>query len=314
MMALIRNEWMKTFAKKSSWVYLAAIILAILIGGIFYQKMGPDDNQNWRAESQAELASLNTQLNESSEMDRRWLESRIEQLEYYLEEDINPNAKNNWDFMNEVVIGVSALVTLFVVIVCSGNVAAEFSDGTIKQLLIRPHQRWKILLSKYISVVMYSFLLVSVLIAAGYLIGLIMFGSGDFNTKVFEMGIDGQKVSEAGPQFFQKIIFYLPSLLMIMTISFMLSTLFKSQALAVGIGIFVLFFSSTLGGIIVMLADRFAWAKFLIFPHLDLTVYALQDEILGNITLPLSLAILGVYYAAFMIITFGFFQKRDISI
>ena len=99
-----------------------------------------------------------------------------------------------------------------------------------------------------------------------------------------------------------------------MTIAFMLSTLFKSQALAVGIGIFVLFFSSTLGGMILMLADKYAWAKLLIFPHLDLTVYALQEKILENITLPISLAILAVYYAIFMIVTFFFFMKRDISI
>lgn len=63
-----------------------------------------------------------------------------------------------------------------------------------------------------------------------------------------------------------------------------------------------------------MLASKYAWAKFLIFPHLDLTVYALQDKILEDITLPISLAILAVYYAIFMIVTFFFFQKRDISI
>jgi ABC-2 type transport system permease protein len=156
--------------------------------------------------------------------------------------------------------------------------------------------------------------LVATLVVSGYIIGLILFGSGDFNMKIFEVTLEGRKEAIVGTQFFLKMLYYLPSLLIIMSIAFMLSTLFKSQALAVGIGIFVLFFSSTLGGIILMLADKYVWAKFLIFPHLDLTVYALQERILEDITLPFSLSILALYYAIFMIVTFFFFQKRDISI
>jgi ABC-2 type transport system permease protein len=153
-----------------------------------------------------------------------------------------------------------------------------------------------------------------VLIVAGFITGSLLFGSGDFNAKFFEFTLEGQKIAELGPQFLLKVLYYLPSLLMVITISFMLSTLFKSQALAVGVGIFVLFVSSTLGGLIVFLAEKYTWAKFLIFPHLDLTVYALQDEILQGVTLPLSLLTLAVYYILFIALTFAIFQKRDVSI
>ncbi|WP_248891416.1 ABC transporter permease subunit [Bacillus methanolicus] len=193
-------------------------------------------------------------------------------------------------------------------------VSAEFSDGTIKQLLIRPHKRCTILLAKYFAVIIYSLLLVLTLIVSGYLVGLILFGSGDFHAKIIEPSIAGQKEAIVGTQFFLKMLYYLPGLFIIMTISFMLSTLFKNQALAVGIGIFVLFFSTTLGGYIVVLAEKYEWIKFLIFPHLDLTIYALQDKILQDITLPESLGILTVYYVVFIIIAFVFFEKRDIGI
>lgn len=314
MIALIQNELMKIFGKMASWIYMIVIVMAVLIAGIIYMKFSGEPNPNWREDIQAEINMLENQLPSAPEEEKPLIQTQIDQNQEYLDKDIDPTAKTNWHFMNEVVIGVSSLVTLFVVVVGSANVAAEFSDGTIKQLLIRPHRRWSILLSKYIAVIIYALLLVATLVVSGYLIGLLLFGSGDFNMKIFEVTLEGRKEAIVGTQFFLKMLYYLPSLLVIMTIAFMLSTLFKSQALAVGIGIFVLFFSSTLGGIILMLADKYVWAKFLIFPHLDLTVYALQDRILEDITLPVSLSILGLYYAIFMIITFFFFQKRDISI
>lgn len=314
MIALIQNELMKIFGKMASWIYMVIIVLAVLIAGIIYMKFSAEPNPNWRQDTQAEISMLENQMASASDEEKMMIQTQIDQTQQFLDEDINPNAKTNWHFMNDVVIGVSSLVTLFVVVVGSANVAAEFSDGTIKQLLIRPHRRWRILLSKYIAVIIYAILMVLTLIVSGYLIGLILFGNGDFNMKMFEVTLEGRKVAVVGTQFFLKMLYYIPSLLIIMTIAFMLSTLFKSQALAVGIGIFVLFFSSTIGGIILMLADKYTWAKFLIFPHLDLTVYALQDRILEDITLPISLSILAVYYAVFMILTFFFFQKRDISI
>ena len=314
MIALIQNELMKIFGKKASWIYLIIIVMAVLIAGIVYLKLSGDSNPNWRQDTQAEIGMLQNQLQSATEEEKIYIQNQMDQTQEFLDKDINPTAKTNWHFMNDVVIGVSSLVTLFVVIVGSANVAAEFSDGTIKQLLIRPHKRWNILLSKYIAVIIYALLLAATLIVSGYIIGLILFGSGDFNTKIFEVTLEGRKEAVVGTQFFLKMLYYLPSLLVIMTIGFMLSTLFKSQALAVGIGIFVLFFSSTLGGIILLLSDKYVWAEFLIFPHLDLTVYALQEKILEDITMPISLSILAVYYAIFMIVTFFFFQKRDISI
>lgn len=314
MIGLIQNELMKIFGKVASWIYIAIIVLAVLIAGIIYMKFSAEPNPNWRQDTEAEIAMLENQKASASEEEKGMIQNQIDQTKEFLDEDINPNAKTNWHFMNDVVVGVSSLVTLFVVVVGSANVAAEFSDGTIKQLLIRPHQRWRILLSKYIAVILYALILVLTLIISGYIIGLVLFGNGDFNMKIFEITLEGRKVAIVGEQFLLKMLYFIPSLLMIMTIAFMLSTLFKNQAIAVGIGIFVLFFSSTLGGIILMLANKYTWAKFLIFPHLDLTVYALQERILQDITLPVSLSILAVYYAIFMMLTFFFFQKRDISI
>lgn len=314
MFLLIKNELGKIFGKKASWIYMLIIVIAVALGGFLEDRIGGEPNNNWREETQAAVNQLQQDLEAAPEEEKEWMAAELKRQQGYLDENINPNAKSNWHFMNMTVSGVTMLVTLFAVIVSSASVSSEFSDGTIKQLLIRPHERWVILLSKYLSVIIYSLLLLIVLILAGFVTGSILFDSVDFNTKFFEYTLDGQRVAELGPQFFLKTVYYLPSLLILITISFMLSTLFKSQALAVGIGIFVLFLSSTLGGLIVVLAEKYTWAKFLIFPHLDLTVYALQDNILGDVTLPVSLLTLAVYYIIFIALTFTIFQKRDVSI
>lgn len=266
MICLMKNEWMKIFGKKSSWIYIIILVLSLLLGAYLNHKFFEDSN--------------------------------------------------TWLYMNSVVYGLMILVTLFTVIVGSGNVAAEFSDGTIKQLLIRPHSRVKILLSKYLVVLSYSLLLLATLILSGYLFGLMFFGPSGYDTPVFEPGImSGQgKEGIAGEQFFMKMLYSIPNLLIIVTISFMLSTLLKSNALAVGVAIFILFFSSTLGGLSIAFSTEYEWVKLLIFPHLDLTIYAFEDEVMEGITLPISIAILAVYYVIFLAITFFSFKKRDISI
>jgi ABC-2 type transport system permease protein len=315
MIGLIQNELIKIFEKRASWIYIAVLVIAMIVGAIIYQKVNGEADENWRQNLEAQNAQYQEEIKQTpADQDTSWIEDQISQNERFLEKNINPTEKTNWHFMNDVVIGVTTLVTLFAVIVASAVVAAEFSDGTIKQLLIRPHKRWKILLSKYIAVLLYSVILILTLVVSGFIVGMLFFGLGDFQAPFFEYTLDGQKEAVLGPQFLLKVAYFLPSLLMITTISFMLSTLFKSQSVAVGIGIFVLFVSSTLGGLIIMLAEEYTWAKFLIFPHLDLTVFALQDKILENITLTGSLTILAVYYIVFMVATFVYFQKRDVSI
>ncbi|MEK3990740.1 MULTISPECIES: ABC transporter permease subunit [Robertmurraya] len=315
MIGLIQNEMIKIFEKRASWIYIAILVVAMVIGGFIYQRVNGEVDENWRENLEAQNAQYKQEIEQiPADQDPTWLKDQIKQNERFLEENINPTAKTNWHFMNDVVIGVTTLVTLFSVIVASAIVAAEFSDGTIKQLLIRPHKRWKILLSKYVAVIINALILMAALFISGFIVGILFFGFGDFHTPFFEYTLDGQKEAVLGTQFLLKTVYFLPSLLMITTISFMLSTLFKSQAVAVGIGIFVLFVSSTLGGLIIMLAEEYTWAKFLIFPHLDLTVFAFQDKILQNITLAGSLSILSVYYIVFMIATFVYFQKRDVSI
>ncbi|PKG22534.1 ABC transporter permease [Niallia nealsonii] len=315
MIGLVQNELIKTFEKKASWIFAIILIIALVAGAFIYQKTEEKQKEDtWQESVQLEIKELQQQQKKAAnEEEKGYIGEEIAQKQWYLDEKVNP-FPTNWSFMSELVISMKSLVTLFIVIVCAGSISSEFSDGTIKQLLIRPHKRWAILLSKYISMLVYSAFLCTVLLLFGYIISLLFFGNGGFDNKIVAYGINGIVAVSGGEYFFQLFLYYLPGLLMVLTIAFMLSTLFKNQAIAVGIGIFVLFFSSTIGSILLLLTKKYSWTKVLLFPHLDQTVFVLQDKILETITMPMSLGILSGYYVVFMVITFIFFQKRDISI
>ncbi|GKU83749.1 ABC transporter permease [Niallia sp. NCCP-28] len=315
MSGLVQNELIKIFEKKVSWIFAIILIVSLVAGALIYQKTGEKQKEDtWQESVQLEIKELQQQQNNAAnEEEKGYIGEEIAQKQWYLDEKVNP-FHTNWSFMSELVISMKSLVTLFIVIVCAGSISSEFSDGTIKQLLIRPYKRWAVLLSKYISLLIYSAFLCTVLLLFGYIVSLFFFGNGGFDSKIAAYGMDGIVAVSGGEYFFQLFLYYLPGLLMVLTIAFMLSTLFKNQAIAVGIGIFVLFFSSTIGSILLFLAEKYSWTKILLFPHLDQTVFVLQDKILENITMSMSLGILGGYYIVFMVVTFIFFQKRDISI
>lgn len=327
MIGLIQNELIKIFEKKMSWIFAIILILCLIGSAVLEMKISDQQQEDdWKVQVQSEIDKLEKKKEKApsyndfkedeypSEETQEDIQSRIDDFNGNLKDNVNPYT-TSWSYLGDFGIAMKSLITLFVVIICASNISSEFSDGTIKQLLIRPHRRWAILLSKYIAICIYAAFLIAVLAIGGYLVSITFFGTAGFNDNIyaFNAAYNTEAVS-GGVYFIQNLAYYLPGLILILTLAFMLSTLFKNQAIAVGIGIFVLFFSSTVGSIIMGLSEKYAWTKALIFPHLDQTVFIMDDKILTNITMPISLGILGVYYIIFMFITFFFFQKRDISI
>ena len=131
------------------------------------------------------------------------------------------------------------LIIIGIIVVSGSIVADEFNKGTIKQLLLRPYSRTKILMSKYISclivfVALLLFRLVLSTIIYGFLNGwsslsipVIMY---NFNTgKVMELSI------------WTYILIYtiglLPLYLILLSLAFTLSVISGNNVLAVGVSI-----------------------------------------------------------------------------
>ena len=160
---------------------------------------------------------------------------------------------------------------------------------------------------------MYAGLLLITLLISGYLVGLAFFGNGSFTAQIPDPSLSGDMI-EVGGYFVDMLLYWIPGFFMIITIAFMLSTLFKTTSIAVGAAVFILFASSTLNIIIINLVDRYSWMKFILFPHLDLRMLFVTGQGFEGATLGFSLGLLAVYYVLFISITFLVFKKRDIAI
>ncbi|MBC2257052.1 ABC transporter permease [Listeria booriae] len=217
------------------------------------------------------------------------------------------------------------LVALFSIVVASSVVASEFSFGTIKLLLVRPYKRWEILLSKYIVVMLYAVALALFTLLITYLISGLLTSFGSLTQDV--SGIiptysENGDILNAGLTAINALStqlgFFLVELIFSMSIAFMVSSLLRSQALAVGIGLFLLFINSIAGGITLMLAEKFEWFKYIFVTplyYINMNSNGMgSTEIDSGLSTGLAIGILAVYYIVFMALSFVFFQKRDVSV
>lgn len=107
--------------------------------------------------SATEYASLSK--DESYYKDRNALLSKRETEENYyvskykLENEFVIKESSLQDNFTSSFLGIDIFVLIAIFIVAGGIVSEEFNKGTIKQLLVRPHSRAKILLSKMIAAV-----------------------------------------------------------------------------------------------------------------------------------------------------------------
>ncbi|WP_067622432.1 ABC transporter permease [Alicyclobacillus acidiphilus] len=201
------------------------------------------------------------------------------------------------------------LVVIFAAVVAGDIVANEFALGTIKFLLIRPVARWKILLSKYLTVLSFSVCMMVFLMVTAYVVGGLFFGFGGADDPYHY--VHGTTIVSV-PMYVEALRDYglaAVTLLMTVTVSFMISTLFRSSSMAIALSILLLF----LGAVVTHLLARYTWDKFILFTNWDLTQYTEGTPIVKGMTWQFSVVVLAVYFIVFMAISWLSFTKRDVA-
>ncbi|AZK48727.1 ABC transporter permease [Paenibacillus lentus] len=197
----------------------------------------------------------------------------------------------------EVVVaqnGLGQFLVILSIICTAGVVSKEFSGGTIKLLLIRSISRSKILASKYVIVLLYSFLLTLYSLFIGLAAGAVMFGFSG--------------ITELS-QLLSATLYHGVYLTIYVTFTFMIGTLTRSSGATIGIGMAVLM----LEWIIVSLLSRYSFAKYWLFVNADLSVYAKGSPPFQGMTMTFSLIVLAVYMFLFLGVSFVTFKKRDVA-
>ena len=318
MLKLIQNEWVKIWKQKSTFLMMVLVILMVFAaGGLtkYFDSKEPPAKSDWKQELQAENKNLKQNLEQMDMAAPSAIEYQKKQIainEYRIKHDLAPDQERTvWTFLRDSTDFIS-FAGLFVIIVAAGIVAHEFSWGTIKILLIKPYRRWKVLLSKYLSVNLFFLLMLAVVFVTAGITGFVLFGSGEAANNVHLAYVDGKVVE-------QNLFFYLVktyalnslSVYMLVTMAFMISAVFRNSGLAIGLSVFLLLMGGTITN---LLAAKFDWAKYSLFANTNLMQYFDGMPLVEGMTMTFSITMLLIYFAIFHLLAFGIFTKRDISV
>lgn len=322
--SLIWNETEKLYRKRriAVLVLILLVLIPIFVYGQYRQitmiveRLGTED---WRVALQKQIVDTQNRLSSTRIPDefRQNMQMRIEQMQYYLDHDINPNAPGAPTFVREFMSnGISLFIPLLVLIVSTDIVSGERAEGTIKLLLSRPIRRWKILLSKYITLLIFISLIVLLVGIISYLVAGIIFGYSGWDMPMLTGFISGQEGLDVS---YVHLIPHWQYILMayglgwfvsvvVGTISFMVSVLVRSTPTGMG----VMLASLIAGNILTAYASSWPQAKYLYSVNLQLTDY-LEGRMppVEGMTLEFSLLNLTVWAVVSLIISFRVFTKQD---
>lgn len=246
------------------------------------------------------------------------MEESLLLLEYRLEHDLESIPRlislqdiNSIDFWT--VLGVSTfligVVSMVIIIIAGGSIANEFSNGTIKFLLINPVSRWKIFLSKYTMILTLSVLLVMGFMCTNVLFTGALFGFGSILSPYLYV-VNGVVHELPGMLFllWQYLIGSI-NLLVMGTLAFAISSMMRNAAVAIGISVFVM-----LGGNVVVAflgGLGMDWARFFIFANTDLNAVMTGTTIFQEMTVGFSLAVIAVHMVVLFLTAWDGFMRRE---
>lgn len=321
---LVENETIKIMKRKRFYIIL--LILLVLVPIFTYAQLKAAERNrekfggDWRLELQQAITDNQNSLG-SDRVPEEWKRYRsvfIQQMQYYLEHDINPNEPGAVTFTREFMDNsVNLFIPLLIMAIASDLVSGERTAGTIKMLLTRPVRRWKVLLSKLLALFMFVSLIVVSTFAMSYFISGLFFGYRGFGVPVFTgFRIVGSNVDmsavQAVPQWkymlLQCGLIWFASMIVAM-LAFMVSVLLRSTAAS----IVVMMAALIAGTILTNMASSWESAKYLFMVNLGLTAYLAGNPApIEGMTLPFSLTVLSVWGISALIVSFAVFTKRDI--
>jgi ABC-2 type transport system permease protein len=322
---LIQNEMMKLVAKKR--LLVIALIIGVLVILFTYaqykqvqtqrEKLGTSD---WRTILQQQIVDTTNRLSSSRISDewKKQLQISLQQQQYYLDHDINPAEPGAPTFMRIFLENsIDLFIPLMVMVIASDLVSSEHSLGTVKLLLTRPVKRWKVLLSKYITLCLAVSLIIAIAGFLSYAISGVVFGYKGWGAPILtgfnvtDQGLNTSQVKLLSLWKFLLMDFGLVWFVAIVvgTLSFMLSVLIRSTAAGMGVMLAALISGAILNNMI----SSWESAKYFFMVNLRLTDYLKGTAPpIEGMTLSFSLLVLLVWWLAALSVSFIVFTKKDV--
>lgn len=245
------------------------------------------------------------------------LDNKIKKSLYAIDHNIDYNKAGSRTSLNEIIINNIAFLGLIVVIISGAIVASEYQKGTIRLLVIRPNKRWKILLSKFLTITILTIVLAFITYLASFLTNGILYGFKDYF--ISDLIISNGKIKEISFILLSigKMLILLIPIIFSGLIAFFLSTITKNTALSVGLSIFLQFGYGLITMILVLINFPFINLTFL--PYLDYSQFNDYSTLSSNLymyetyyTFGLANIVLCIWSIILYITSNIVFTKRDI--
>ncbi len=269
------------------------------------------------------INSYKEQLNdpEISNIEKNFIMMQIDSLEKSAAID-NYISENNVSFKEDVSnsayylqFSMSVMCTIAIIgtlIIGAGTVAGEASDGTMKLLLTRPFKRWKILTSKFVAALLYGLFMYVLGFIFSFVIGGLLFGFDGFGLNIIASFGKGSAFSIGIiPYTLLKFALSFTQIIMLLSMVFLISCLFKSRALAVGISMLIYFVGSGIVKLLAILGIDIL--KYVIFFNMDLSPFLTALPSYPGMTILQSAITAAVHFVVFMAASYALFIKRDVN-
>ncbi len=287
-----------------------------------------EENWTWPNDVIDNVAASKLALSENSEVTAESA-SEIKKYEdnitlglYRLENDIELNVADNTSLLNAfsgvnfwLVFCQSAslisIIGLLIIVITGSTIANEFSQGTIKFLLINPVKRWKILISKYIMSISLGFIMILLLYTASALLSMLFFGTEYLSAEYLEV-VDGAVRGTSGFVYvFTNYMLRSVQVVVMATLAFAISSLVKSSSLAIGISLFAMLSGNTVVSVLKSGLKQ-DWARYLIFANTDLAAVADGTTGFAHHSMGFAVAVILIHLFVFMLIAWDGFTKREV--
>lgn len=333
MIGLIQNEVNKMLLKKKMvliFVFLVVFIGLFAYGEKYtydktiarYEKSNTTNGYDWKSLVGQQLKDLNRRMDSPyiSKEGIASLQIEVEQLNYFMEHDINPITPSAGRFTGrfmEQALGM--FLPLMIVILAADLVSGEFSTRTIKVLLTRAVPRWRILLSKYIALLMMSTLVVLLSGILATVISGMFYGVWGFDEPVatgfrlVDGALDASQVILVSRWQYCILIYSLAWFVavVISSITLMISVMVTSTSSAIGIVM-----ATLIGGqFLRFLLSDWVLVKYFFVSNLNLTDYLTGSyQQIPGMSLTFSIGVLGAWAVVSLIIGFTVFSKKDVLV
>lgn len=208
--------------------------------------------------------------------------------------------------IESVFSGFSWFIFLLI-IQASTIISMEFYHGTIKNLLYRKYTRTNIIISKIITLVIFSLLYFIISIIVGFILWAIFFN--DINL----LESKGDELSLLSKMLLTGLGTYVGTWL-VLSVTLLISCAMKSPGVSIAVGIVFYFATSILSGILTIIVDKWEWLKWNPISMMNIMVQIIDKEMKKFTKLELHELFIGniVYIIIFLILVVFVFKKKNV--